>query len=60
MGREIVANMVCLGVLAGLVKIVDKHLFEEAIHERVPQGTAGFNIEAFLRGYALIDSGTRR
>lgn len=54
LGREIVANMVSLGTLAALTKLIDNGLWEAAITRRVPRGTAELNILAFRSGYILI------
>ncbi|MBS4031306.1 MAG: 2-oxoacid:acceptor oxidoreductase family protein [Clostridiales bacterium] len=56
LGREIVANMVSLGIIVALTGLVDEEVVVEVIQKRVPAGTASVNTEAFRRGYALIDS----
>lgn len=59
-GNEITANMVVLGVLAALLRdVLDKTYVEQAINERVPSGTAKFNLLAFQNGYAMIQSTNR-
>ncbi len=50
-GREITANIVGLGVLAGLTKIVSRQALEEAVQARVPAGTAETNLAALAAGY---------
>ncbi|MCW3490742.1 2-oxoacid:acceptor oxidoreductase family protein [Dethiobacter alkaliphilus] len=54
-GKEIVANMVSLGVLAAtLKKHIDKEFIEKSISKRVPPGTEELNIRAFQKGYDMI------
>ena len=49
-GREIVANVVGLGVLVGLTGIVSREAIEAAIRERVPRGTEEVNLKALAAG----------
>ena len=54
-GREIVANMVSLGVLSATLKnLLDKRFLEIAINKRVPPGTGEVNLHAFQKGYDMI------
>jgi 2-oxoglutarate ferredoxin oxidoreductase subunit gamma len=59
-GRAITANVVGLGVLAGLTDIVARDSLERAIEARVPQSTEKLNLEALAAGYEaaqrLMDS----
>jgi len=50
-GREIVANVVGLGVLAGLTEIVSREALEAAVQDRAPRGTADINLKALAAGY---------
>jgi 2-oxoglutarate ferredoxin oxidoreductase subunit gamma len=50
-GREIVANVVGLGVLAGLTGIVSREALEAAIRDRAPRGTADVNLKALAAGF---------
>lgn len=50
-GREITANMVALGLLAGLTEVVSRRSLEEAVQERAPRGTAEINLKALAAGY---------
>ena len=50
-GREIVANVVGLGVLAGLTKIVSRKSLEAAVRERAPRGTEEINLKALAAGF---------
>lgn len=50
-GRAISANVVGLGLLAGLTGIVSRESLEEAVRARVPQGTAELNLRALAAGY---------
>lgn len=50
-GQEITANVVGLGVLAGLTRIVSRDALEGAVRTHTPHGTAEMNIEALAAGY---------
>ncbi|HDQ72291.1 MAG TPA: 2-oxoacid:ferredoxin oxidoreductase subunit gamma [Chloroflexi bacterium] len=50
-GRELVANVVGLGVLVGLTNIVSRKALEQAIRARVPKGTAEINLKALAAGF---------
>jgi len=54
-GREVVANVVGLGLLAGLTGIVSRQSLEEAIQARVPRGTIELNLKALAAGFELAD-----
>jgi len=49
-GRVMVANIVALGIIAELTKIVSNEALEAAILSRVPKGTEKLNLEAFRIG----------
>ena len=49
-GREITANVVGLGLLAGLTEIVSRESLEEAVRIRAPRGTADVNLKALAAG----------
>lgn len=55
-GRRMVANIVALGIIAALVKIVSVEALESAILARVPKGTEKLNIKAFKIGF---ETGTK-
>jgi len=50
-GKELVANMVSLGVLVGLTGVVSKKAVEDALLERVPRGTEELNMKALHAGF---------
>ena len=50
-GREIVANVVGLGLLAGLTGIVSREALEAAVRDHAPQGTADVNLKALAAGF---------
>jgi 2-oxoglutarate ferredoxin oxidoreductase subunit gamma len=50
LGREIVANIVALGLLIGLTGIVPEDATLQAVLARVPKGTEELNKKAFLAG----------
>jgi 2-oxoglutarate ferredoxin oxidoreductase subunit gamma len=50
-GRKIAANMVGLGLLAGLTGIVSREALEAAVRDRTPRGTEEGNLEALAAGF---------
>jgi 2-oxoglutarate ferredoxin oxidoreductase subunit gamma len=54
-GREIVANVVGLGVLAGLTGIVSREALRAAIRDRAPRGTADINLQALAAGFEAAE-----
>ncbi|MFO7741705.1 MAG: 2-oxoacid:acceptor oxidoreductase family protein [Anaerolineae bacterium] len=50
-GRAIAANVVGLGLLAGLTGIVSRQSLEEAVQAHAPRGTAELNLRALAAGY---------
>lgn len=51
MGRVVVANIIMLGFLAAVSKVVSPQALRESILATVPEGTGEFNIKAFTLGY---------
>jgi len=49
-GREITANIVALGLLAGLTGVVSRESLEAAVRARAPRGTAEINLKALAVG----------
>ncbi|MBM3190832.1 MAG: 2-oxoacid:ferredoxin oxidoreductase subunit gamma, partial [Chloroflexi bacterium] len=54
-GRAITANMVALGILAGLTGVVSREALEAAVTERAPHGTADINLQALAAGYDVAE-----
>ena len=52
-GKEIVANIVALGIIAEKTKIVTRGAIENAVLQRVPKGTEALNRRALEVGYEL-------
>jgi 2-oxoglutarate ferredoxin oxidoreductase subunit gamma len=52
LGREIVANIVALGVLVALTGMVSRESLERAVLARVPKGTEDLNRRALAAGFA--------
>lgn len=50
-GRSITANVVGLGLLAGLTDIVSREALEDAVRAHAPQGTEDMNLRALAAGY---------
>jgi len=55
-GRQVAANVVALGLLAGLTGIVTRASLETAVRERAPRGTVDSNLDALAAGYAAAAS----
>ena len=53
LGKPMVANIVALGVINGLLKLVAKEALAEAVLKRVPKGTEDLNKRALELGYEL-------
>jgi len=51
LGRKMVANIVMLGFLAAVTRIVGRDFLKKAILASVPQGTEELNGSAFEKGY---------
>lgn len=49
-GRALVANIVALGLIAGIARIVSEKSLRAAIEARVPKGTEELNLKAFTTG----------
>jgi len=54
-GREITANVVGLGLLAGLTGIVSREALEAAVRNRAPRGTVDANLKALAAGYEAAE-----
>jgi 2-oxoglutarate ferredoxin oxidoreductase subunit gamma len=52
-GTPLVANIMALGVIAGLTKIVSKSALLEAVKKRAPAGTEERNLKAIEIGFGL-------
>lgn len=57
LGREIVANIVALGVICGLTDVVSREAIEKAVLDRVPKGTEDLNKRALTAGFAMAAGG---
>jgi len=55
-GKAMVANIVSLGVITGLSKVVSREAIERAMLARVPKGTEELNRRALEAGFALVRS----
>jgi len=54
-GRKIVANIIALGAIVNLSRIVSEEAVIKSIRSRVPKGTEDLNIKAFQFGKELIE-----
>lgn len=55
MGRAVVANILALGLIAGLSKVVSPAAMEQAIRARVPKGSEELNLKAFRKGLEMTE-----
>lgn len=56
LGKAMVANIVALGVIEELTKVVKKESLEAAVLRRVPKGTEELNKTALNEGYMLAST----
>lgn len=54
-GRALVANIIALGIIAGISKIVSENALKQAIGARVPKGTEELNYHAFQIGLEVSE-----
>jgi 2-oxoglutarate ferredoxin oxidoreductase subunit gamma len=52
-GRKIIGNMVMIGYVTAITKIVSKRAVMDSIKNNVPKGTEDLNFKAFSEGYKL-------
>ena len=57
LGREVVANMLALGVVNAAAELVDREILMECILKRAPKGSGEINQQAFELGYQLYHQG---
>jgi 2-oxoglutarate ferredoxin oxidoreductase subunit gamma len=55
LGRKIVANIVALGAIGQLSKVISEEAIIKAVRARVPKGTEDLNIRAFQFGRNLVE-----
>jgi len=55
LGRAVVANIVALGVIVRLARVVGESAVEQAILARVPRGTEDLNKKAFDLGLSIAE-----
>jgi 2-oxoglutarate ferredoxin oxidoreductase subunit gamma len=54
-GKTITANVVALGVLVGLTKVVSRQAIEKAVAARAPKGTEAMNKAALEAGFTAAE-----
>lgn len=60
LGTAIFANIIALGTLAALTRVVSKNALIEAVKNRAPKGTLEANLEALELGFDLTKKRTRK
>lgn len=58
-GTPMVANIIALGAIAALTRVVSKKGLLEAVKRRAPKGTEEKNLKAVETGFALVQRGRR-
>lgn len=53
LGREIVANVISLGIIAGIINTVTRDSIEKVLLARIPAGTEKLNLKALEAGYQI-------
>ena len=53
LGKPMVTNIVALGVLVEITKVISKESLEKAVLDRVPKGTEELNRKALAKGYEI-------
>ena len=51
LGRVMMANIIMIGFLTSISKVVSKKAAEESVRESVPKGTEEANLKAFQKGF---------
>ncbi|MBX5326240.1 MAG: 2-oxoacid:ferredoxin oxidoreductase subunit gamma [Candidatus Bathyarchaeia archaeon] len=51
LGKTIIANVIMLGALTSITRIVDAEAMKKAILSNIPKGTEKLNLDAFEKGY---------
>ncbi len=54
-GKDVTANLVAVGIIAGLTRVVSPGSLESAIRARVPRGTEDSNLKAFRVGLEMAE-----
>ena len=54
-GRDITANIVAVGLVAGLTRVVSRASLEAAVRDRVPPGTEEINLKALAAGFEAAE-----
>ena len=60
LGTEIFANIIALGTLAALTKVVSKNALIQAVKNRAPKGTLESNLKALELGFGLVKKRRRK
>jgi 2-oxoglutarate ferredoxin oxidoreductase subunit gamma len=51
LGKKIVVNIIMMGFMSAVVKLIDKDAVRKAVEVSVPKGTVELNLKAFDSGY---------
>jgi len=54
LGKPMVTNIVALGAIVGITKVISNESLEKAVLDRVPKGTEELNRKALSMGYEIV------
>ena len=55
--KEVVANMLALGVINAATNLIEREIFRDSIFQMAPKGSGDLNQEAYDLGYKLFEEG---
>ncbi len=55
--KEVVANMLALGVINAATNLIERQIFRDSIYQMAPKGSGELNQEAYDLGYKLFEEG---
>jgi len=55
LGRKMVLNIVMMGYMTAVTKLIDKEAMRKAVQASVPKGTEELNLKAFDKGYEYFN-----
>jgi 2-oxoglutarate ferredoxin oxidoreductase subunit gamma len=58
-GRKIMANMVMLGFITPILRVISRESMEKAVQQNAPAGTEKANIDSFSEGFKLGEHAVR-
>lgn len=56
LGKPMVTNIVALGAIVGITKVITNESLEKAVLDKVPKGTEELNKKALSMGYEIVNN----